>query len=254
MLVEAIHLGGRLNLRDLPSKLGMKVMQKDPLIIEYNENHLVLLKYGVVVFWGFERSEKNKIIHQLMEFLTERFDHPFEEEIEVKIQNNAPGTDEEGLKINELTPENISVVSLILGRSVALDHYDHEVQKVLTDFANITQSFAQKGHTRTSSKKLLKKVGFAINIQHNIVAGMAFLDKPDITWDDPALDRFYQDLLAYYEIEERFAILNQKLNMIVSNVQFIVDFLNTRRSTLLEVMIVILFVIDIVLIGFQEFK
>ena len=254
MLVEAIHLGRRFNLRDLPSKLGMKITQKDPLIIEYGKNHLVLLKYGVIVFWGFKRSEKHEITRQLMELLTERFDHPFEEEIEVEIKRGSPRTDKGSLRINELTPENISVVSLILGRSVALDHYDHEVQKVLTGFANIMQSFAQKGHTRTSSKNLLKKVGFAMNVQHTIVTEMAFLDKPDVTWDDTVLDRFYQDLLDYYEIEERFAVLNQKLNMIVNNVQFIVDFLNTRRSTLLEIMIVILFVVDILLIAVEGLK
>lgn len=255
MLVQAIHLGRKFNLRDLPSKLGVTPTHKDPLIIDYGKNStLVILKYGVVVFWGFDAGERNKISHQLMEFLSEPFENPFEETIEVKIKKGTSKSDAEGIHIESLNPATISVVSLILGRSVALDHYDNEVQNVLNDFASIMQSFALKGHTRTSSKNLLRKVGFAMNVQHTIVAGMAFLDKPEITWDDPRLDRFYQDLLEYYEIEERFAVLNQKLNMIVGNVQFIVDFLNTRRSTYLEIMIVVLFVVDILLMLSEGIK
>lgn len=249
MLVQAIHSGRKFNLRDIPSRLGMTVAHKDPLIIKYGKkSYLVLLKYGVVIFWGFTEGEKNRIASHLVEFLTEPFEHPFEETIEVEIREGTTKIDETGLHIKKLTTANIAVVSLILGRSVALDHYDREVEKVLNGFESIMQSFAQKGQPNASSREMLKKVGFAMSVQHAIVVNMALLDKPDLTWEDATIDRFYLDLSDHYEIEERFTILNQKLTMIMTNVQFIVDFLNTRRSTWLEIMIVILFVVDIALI------
>ncbi|MDP4008516.1 MAG: RMD1 family protein [Candidatus Peregrinibacteria bacterium] len=255
MQVHALHLGRQFHLREIPTKLGVKASHKDPLIIEYGKGkYVVLLKYGVAVFWNFSSGEVNEFSNKLREFLVESFEIPMEEEIQVKAGNKKNETSTHEIKVDEITIEKIAVISLILGRSVALDHYDREVDQVLNNFATVMKSFAERGRSSLSHKELLKRVGFAMNVRHMIVTQMALLDKPDITWDDEPLDKFYNDLLEFYEIEERYEILSHKLTTIFDSVSFILDFLNSKRSTLLEGIIILLFVIDIIALFFVEFK
>jgi uncharacterized Rmd1/YagE family protein len=245
MKVTAIHLGKKLAIREIQSKLGLMPSLKDPLVFEYSaDKFVVTLKYGVCVFWGFNQGEINEFITKVSPFVSDQFEQYIEEEITVE----AKGKDEiksDCIYLESLNISKVALISVVLGRSVALDFYDKEVEKVLSEFESIMKSFIETGGTNQSSKNLVKKIGFAMNVRHLTVTQMAFLDKPDLTWDDQKLDKFYNELAEYYELDDRYEVLDDKLETIFRNAEFISDYITSRRTLAAEIIIIVLIAVEL---------
>jgi uncharacterized Rmd1/YagE family protein len=253
MEVKAIHLGKKLLVREIQANLGLKPSLNDPLTFEYSTNkYVVALKYGVCVFWGFSQGEMNEFNTLIAPYIVDKFDTPSEENIIVNI------SDKDEIKSNEIgfkkmSLERIGILSLVLSRSIALDFYDMEVEKALSENEIIMKSFMEKGKTNQSSKRLIQKIGFAMNIRHQTVTQMAFLDKPDLTWEDESLDKFYKNLAEYYELDDRYEVLDDKLETIFRNVEFISDYITARRTFAAEVIIIILIAVELVIFFAEKF-
>ena len=73
------------------------------------------------------------------------------------------------------------------------------------------------------------------------------LDKPDAAWDDPAMDRIYEDLRAEFDLADRYQALESKLRSVQEALELVLDVARDRRLVLLEVAVVLLIVLEIVL-------
>ena len=51
-------------------------------------------------------------------------------------------------------------------------------------------------------------IGEAITTRTEVLSILHLLDKPDATWDDPAMDRIYDDLRAEFDLVDRYAALS----------------------------------------------
>jgi uncharacterized Rmd1/YagE family protein len=247
MQVVAIHLGKKILTKEIQTTLGIKPSMADPLIFEYKSQKFVTItKYGVCVFWDFDRGEINEFINSISNLIIDKFEFSAEEEISVSIG------EKDDIKLDAIIFENLSferigLLSLILSRSVALDYYDIEVERASLENEVVMKEFMDKGKTSQSIKSLIKKIGFAMNIRHQTVNQMAFLDKPDLTWDDEDIDKFYKKLAEYYELEDRYKVLDDKLESIFRNVEFISDYITARRTLYAEIIIILLIAVEIVI-------
>lgn len=251
MEVKALHLGQKIVLRSLQEKLSLRPSFKDPFVVEYtNGKYVVVFKYGVVVFWGFTDGEINEFLTRISPFVTDRFKVANEEFTDITIDAKEDEVKDNKITLDGLSPKKVALISLILGRSVALENFEEQVNSALSDFEVVIDGFANSGRTKLSTRHLLKKVGLAMKIQYSAVNQMAMLDKPDITWENGGLDVFYNELAEEFEIDDRYVILNEKLKMLFRNVEFILDMLDGRRGLILEVVIVVLILIEVVLAFF----
>jgi uncharacterized Rmd1/YagE family protein len=78
-------------------------------------------------------------------------------------------------------------------------------------------------------------------------------EKPELIWDRPDLERLFVRLEDEYEISERYAALNQKLELISRTAETVLELLQHRRSMRVEWYIVILIVLEILLTLWQMF-
>ena len=252
MKVTAIQLGKKLQIREMQGKLGIMPTLKDPLVFEFAADKFVAtLRYGVCVFWGFSKGEINDFISKVSPFVVDQFESFVEEEITVH-KSKRDEIKSDSIHVEELTISKVALISVVLGRSVALDFYDKEVEKVLSEFESIVKSFIETGKTNQSSKNLVKKIGFAMNVRHLTVTQMAFLDKPDLTWDDQQLDKFYNELAEYYELDDRYEVLDDKLETIFRNAEFISDYITSRRTLAAEIIIIVLITVELGIFFFEK--
>lgn len=251
MKVSAIHVGKKIMLKSLQVKLKPKVVFKDPLILHEEKKYAVLFKYGVAVFWGFSKAEQDRFLKKIRPYIENRITDHSSEVTDVVYPKSKRAIKENKIHLKNLNLDKIALISIILGRSVALEYYEKEVEKALLTFDPVMKSVEEEGKIKFSSRNLFRKIGFAMNVRHLSLSQMALLDRPDITWEDMNLSRFYDELADEYEIDDRYDILKEKLEIIFRNSEFILGFIESKRSMLLEVTIIILIMIEIVIFIYE---
>lgn len=252
MKVRAVHFSRKITVRSMQRDLKFKVISRDPLLIELTpQKFVVLFRYGLAVFWNLTQAEINKFLKKVKPYSREEFEEPFTEDLKVTTRQKKDSVDSDGIELKTLNNEKIVLISEAIARSVALDYFEYASDEILQEFEEVTVALSQTGKTKLSSKSLLKKVGFAMQIQNLTVGQMAMLDKPDITWEDEELNKLYQSITTEYEIEERYQIVYQKLEMIFRDIEFIMNYIENRRTFYAEVIIVVLIVIEIVIFIFE---
>ncbi|HVN25029.1 MAG TPA: RMD1 family protein, partial [Syntrophorhabdales bacterium] len=94
-------------------------------------------------------------------------------------------------------------------------------------------------------------IGDVLLIQAQTVGRVEVTEKPEITWDQPALDRLYERLAAEYELHDRDLALSRKLELVSRTAETYLDLLNSRQNIRLEWYIVVLILVEIGLALYQ---
>lgn len=246
--IEAIQIGETIFIKKFLEKYKYEGIAKDPTIIKWSAtSYAVLFRYGVIVLWNFTDKQKKTFLRKINTFITKPLDTLLTEEAAWSKGQKMKISD--GL-INTATIDNSKrqLIAVSLARTVILDYFEHKVDALLIKFSTIIEQFNNEGRSSFSSKKLLRLEGSAMVINNQTVSQITMLDKPDFIWDDPELDTLFMELEEEYEISERYEILNKKLETLLHDSEFIMNFLEARRANFLELIIVVLFVIDIALI------
>ena len=95
------------------------------------------------------------------------------------------------------------------------------------------------------TRPLHRFIGAAIGARNEVLSVLHLLDKPDETWDDPGIDRIYQELRAEFDLADRYQSLELKLRSIQEALELVLDVARDRRLVLLELAIVLLIVFEI---------
>ena len=84
-------------------------------------------------------------------------------------------------------------------------------------------------------------------VEHQLVDRAEVLEKPELLWDRPDLDRFYARLEDEYEIRERHLVLESKLALVSTAARTMLELNQAQRSLNVEYYIVALILFEIVL-------
>jgi uncharacterized Rmd1/YagE family protein len=139
----------------------------------------------------------------------------------------------------------------VLAKSVVLAHDERQVAKVFETIDPFVRELASSGKTRRNRRGILKLIGDALLVQHNVSGRVAIAEKPDALWDRPDLERLYARLEDEYELNQRVDALNRKLAVVAETANTLADIIDTRRSLRLEIVIVLLIAFEIVIAFYQ---
>jgi uncharacterized Rmd1/YagE family protein len=154
---------------------------------------------------------------------------------------------EGALVVDRLTPDRAAVVALIVGQSAAMEYYERIVGDLFRRTSKLVEPLEKKGTVPLQTRRLHRFIGEAIATRSEVILVVSLLDKPDATWDDPAMDRIYDDLRAEFDLADRYTALEQKLSGVQEALELILDVARDRRMMLLEVFIAALIVVEVVL-------
>jgi uncharacterized Rmd1/YagE family protein len=96
-------------------------------------------------------------------------------------------------------------------------------------------------------RALHRFMGTAVATRTEVLSVLHLLDKPDEAWDDPGMDRIYDQLRAEFDLGDRYEALEQKLRSVQEALSLVLDVARDRRLVFLEASIVGLIVFEIVL-------
>ncbi len=151
------------------------------------------------------------------------------------------------LVVDQLTPGRTGIVALTVGQSAAVEYYERIVDSMFERTAEWVDRLERTGTVAMSVRPLHRFIGEAIGARSEVIAVLHLLDKPDATWDDPAMDAIYDDLRDEFDLVDRYDALEHKLRSVQESLELVLDVARDRRLVLLEVSIVALIVLEIVL-------
>lgn len=253
MHIQALQIGERIDIKKFLQENKLSLLSEEPYSFCWGESaYVVLFKYGVVILWNFEDGERNRFLSKLMPFVAQALQDPFVEEAEWK--KGAKYSVEDGvIKSPNLSDENRLLVSVTLARTIVLDFFESRVENLLIQSREKISHFTKSWAILSRERRLLNLASEAMLINNATVTQMALMDKPDFVWEDQELDQFYLILEKEYELSERFAVMQKKLDILLHDSEFIMNYLESQKSNFLEWAIVLLFVFDIVLIIIEAF-
>lgn len=236
MKVLAMHLGQRIQVKRFTKNTDFDCLLKEPHLFEYEpKKWFALFRYGVVVMWNFSQEDQKSLMKRLKPYVEMALDIPMFEEM----------NPDEVKRFGNLSPQKVRLGSTVLSRSVVMDYFEQKVDEILNLYMEVSRSLMTTGKAGMKTKTLLKQVGSVMSIRNAAVSQLSVMDKPDSTWEDSELDVLYTELEAEYELWDRFEVLNQKLEAIYKDSEFIIDALERRSMFIMELMIVLLFLYEV---------
>ncbi len=155
--------------------------------------------------------------------------------------------------MSSFSADRLLVVADALAKSTVLAHDERRVAAVFDIIEPFARQLAERGRTPRDRKSMLRLIGNALLVQQRVSGRVAVVEKPDVVWDKPELERLYARLEDEYELKERVEALDRKLTVIAETANALTDIIDTRRSLRLEWAIVVLIVFEIVISLYQIF-
>lgn len=242
---RALIVGERINTSGLERA---DVYSTAPFSFRGGERGFVaVFRYGVVVLIGLAPLEEDETLRSLAPRVSGPFAAGASETIRLRLAIDAadqPGPD--GIvNLKSAAPEHLLVVADALAKSVALDHDERQVARVFDGVEPFAHELAERGRAPGGRRAMFQLIGSALRVKARVAGRVAALEKPDVLWDRPDLDRLYARLEDEFEIRERAEALNQKLEVLGETATALTDLVQAERSMRLEMIIIALIAVEI---------
>ncbi|MBF2033999.1 MAG: RMD1 family protein [Leptolyngbyaceae cyanobacterium T60_A2020_046] len=244
--VRAYFLGQRV---DLQPFTHTEPLAHDPLMVASGESSCVaLFDYGAAILFGLSAIEEAKFLTDIQGLIVDLFDTPETEEAFINLAPVNVGKVEGGvIFLAQLDIPSLQLVADVLAKSVVLAQYETESAKVFDQIEPFAAQLQSQRWRRQGPSDLLRQIGNSLMIQHKIVGRVEIVDKPELLWEYPELDRLYARLEDEYEIRERHAALERKLELVSRTAETALEIQQQKTGLRLEWYVVILIVIEVLL-------
>eukprot|EP00959_Pyramimonas_sp_CCMP1952_P168075 3512359-Pyramimonas_sp.AAC.1 len=218
-------------------------MDPPPIIPNDPGRYIVVFKYGSVVCFNLSLQEIQDTLEIARRYTTTRFDNPQSDDYTVVIR---PSLKEwsifEGdcVVLRRLDVNNLRVISSVLGQTVALYHYELQVDKMLELFSELNSKTESTGTFSMSKRRLFQLVAALNKLMVDSITKLGLLKRSDTAWHFAQYGEVWEGIRKDFELDERFESLNYKLELIITQAKFYMEILQNRKSDTLEWTIIIL--------------
>jgi uncharacterized Rmd1/YagE family protein len=245
--VRGLLLGERLDTRGLERD---DTIATSPLTLRIGRDGIAFLfRYGVAVFAGLSAIEEDDVVRSLRPRISEPADLPETDQVQILVR---PSGEEQvdpsgGIALREASPDRLQIVANVLSKSLILSHYEGRIADAFDQIEPLAERLQRTGRTGSQAKRLLQQIGGVLLTQHRMVGRVEIVEKPDVLWEHPELERLYARLEDEYELAERSRAMESKLALINETVGALLDLVQDQRSVRLEYYIIGLIGIEILL-------
>jgi uncharacterized Rmd1/YagE family protein len=249
---RAILIADRIDLRVWRAE---ERLASNPLAVSVPGGGLaVLFRYGVVVFFDTTEREESDFFAQLGPALTGALPEPETEEVRIRIDfKSREGMQGDTVFLASDEIERLQVIADVLSKSVLLARYETKIAGTFERVEPLASELQATGHISAPARELSRHIGGMLLSGHLMVGAAEVGDKPELLWERPDLEGVFLRLEDEFEIKERHALLERKLNLIAGTAQTLLQQQQSRHSLRLEFWIVVLIVVEILLTLYELF-
>lgn len=216
--------------------------------LEYDrERTLFIFRFGCLVFFNFTEEERQQEIHRLKAAIGESLPNPTTETYEIRVTDQANHVEYEHIELKKLNSDYLRLIAMCVGQSASLEYFENQTSVMLHDTASLIENLKTHGKLPFYTKRLLRVIGSTASTRQYILSSLEILDPPEETWKSKELEKIYKELSQNFDIEIRFRSLDRKLTLLQDNIEIITDLVSTRKTNLLEGLIVCLIILELLL-------
>ncbi len=245
MELYAYHLEKSPEKEEMELRLGVRferILEK-AFYARVDDKYIFLTAFNCIVFIGFVKEEIDEFIRPLaLQIKLGHINQDYKIEEDPNLTSVYKVTNEK-LFLKAKTDSQMFVAALIVSQSVGLEKYETVLNSKLATSKNLL-SQNQSGYFG-KRKALIRLANSLALLRHEIIVDMHLLDKPNILWDDEVAERLYNELSIFFELKERFEIVEFKLGLLKDDIMFLTDILNHKKSEFLEWIIIWLIAFEI---------
>ncbi len=246
---ETIYIGESIDLKRVQESVKQYsyLNRDDPLVIKLlKDQYAVLTKFGTVTFWNVPGRLRQQFLAEVQPYVKNKKEHyPYDEDTRVLIGGGVEKVTFEKVYSAHLNVEKIKIISYVLSQSVALERYEDDIERNLSEFEMVVDNLKTKGKALFSEKKLLKQIGRVFSVKQTTVVHLALFDKPESIWESPDLETLYNRMSSEYDLKVRFDVLDKKIDYLSDISKMMMEFLAEKRNAFLETIIIVLIIFEI---------
>lgn len=212
---------------------------------------LFVFEYGVVVLWGFTEREEKAFLNDIEGFEKEKL---AEEDVQIEefnyyvTQSYQPRIYNDFITLRDASNYMIKLsISHAIAQSVKISLFEELVDNTIEDTQDIPQEIASSGKVSMGKEDIMKSIGELFILRININLHGSVLDSPEIMWSEPQLEPIYQATRGYLEINQRVALLNQRLEVVSDLLQMLKEQLGHSHEEYLEFIVILLVGVEVII-------
>jgi uncharacterized Rmd1/YagE family protein len=243
---RALLLATRLDLRNWPEG---ETLARAPLAVKMPRGGVcVVFRYGVAVLLGVASDDEEKLRARLLQVAENPYRRAEIEELDVRVDAaRAEGLQEGRLIVQTESLERLQLIAEALSKSVLLGHYETRLAAEFDRIEPLALELERKGRIGGGAREHLRRIGTLLLIESRMVGRAEIGDKPELLWDHPDLERLNALLEDEFEIHERLAALDRKMELAARTERTLADLISTNHALRVEWYIVALIVFEIAL-------
>ncbi|KAL1501548.1 hypothetical protein ABEB36_006850 [Hypothenemus hampei] len=225
--------------------------------VEKEPREIFFFREGGIVLWNITDLESTNLLSFLRQYeqdsYAERLVQAESEVMNYKYQMDDKFSclDKEGnFVLSNLDNENMTLVKYTFSNamflSVKLSIWEASLEKYIEEIENVTNDLKRGKKIKLSREDALRKHGELFALRHYLNLSSDVLDTPDFYWENEHLEGLYNQVCAYFCINKRSKVMNEKINHCVELIGLISHHLDDKHHIRLEWMIIILIMVEVV--------
>lgn len=247
--LSAFLVANQLDIKGIKTFLDIKPLADTSSELFYRfvgEKYQYYFNFGVIAFAGYSEDEMKWAIKAVHAHQRTPFPQWLRDDHEIDVQEEKQIVfDYAKLILDKLDERVIRITMFNLAQSVALDYYHGVTENLLTEVKGFANQLETTGKLKISRKNMMRFLGRALNTQNDIAENIYIFDAPDQVWDDEYLDKLHQGLIKHFDLRVRFSEIEYTLRIIEDNLSVFRETINQRESSLLELIIIILILVEV---------
>ena len=244
--VRALVLGSRIATGGAE---GFRKLSEKPLFLAGRGGGCAqVFRYGVVVLFGMSEQDEAELCASLS--VREPLPRPESEQVELRIEGDSeadPRVENGVIFVPNESVRHLELIGEALAKSVVLAYHESAIASVFDRIEPLAQNLHDNLNSGKRERELLEYIGGALLSEQRMVGRVEVREKPELLWENTALERFYLRLEREYELRERATSVERKLSLISRSAQTALDLLEQRSTRRVEWYIVALIVVEIML-------
>ncbi len=219
----------------------------DALHAAYKEWNIFIFSYGCVVLWNVPMEKEAQFLELLQKFSQTPI-NPVFEEFEYTFASK-PRFFQDKITLAKTRSHALQMlaVSYGLSQTIKLTAFEARIDNTIEMTKNIPQELAYRGKISLSRKDISKRIGELFIERNSVNLHSDILDAPVFIWDHPEYETLYTLTTNDLELHARTAVLNRRLDIVKELFEMMRDELNNRHSTMLELIIITLIMLEVFL-------